>query len=258
VLNSLISKCDYRLFAVLRCLCNHTEIIKLDRYEYFLVAKFVTIREIVVMNILKQATAFALVTTIISCQTAQKETAIKKMNNIQSLSGGQWEAKAMIKSYDTGDASVVSLDVIARKPQHMRMEVTTSMGIALASIAMKESDIEYILPKQKKYFFGLVTERSMYSALNVKVDPRILSAAFFETSYPKWECQADNGLLMTCKTPEGVELKWERSEGISKRISIVGKKFEVQVQIKKFLEKTEFPDELWNLKVPSDFKHLKL
>jgi len=198
-----------------------------------------------------------LINVIISCQSFQKKS-VKDKTDIQALSGGQWEAKAMIKSFDSGEASVVTLDVVARKPQHMRLEVTTSLGIALASIAMKENDIEYILPKQKKYFHGAVTEKSMYSALKVKVDPRILSAAFFETSYPKWECQADNGLIRSCKTPEGIELTWQREEGQSKRVSIVGQSFEVQVQIKKFAEKSEFSDDLWNIKVPSDFKKYKL
>lgn len=198
-----------------------------------------------------------MVNLIISCQTVSKKAA-KEKSDFQSITGGQWEAKAMIKSYDTGEASVVTLDVIAQKPQHMRMEVTTSLGIALASIAMKENDIEYILPKQKKFFHGSVSEKSMYSALKIKVDPRILSAAFFETSYPKWECQADNGLISNCKTPEGVELKWQREEGINKRISIISKSFEVQVQIKKFAEKSDFAEELWNIKVPEDFKQYKL
>lgn len=208
------------------------------------------------MKITQWISLFFITGLIVSCQTAQKGAS--KKSDIQALTGGQWEAKAMIKNYDSGDASVVTLDVLAKKPQHMRMEVTTSLGIALASVAMRENDIEYILPKQKKFYHGQVSEKSIYSALKVKMDPRILSAAFFETSYPKWECQADNGLISSCITPEGVELKWMRENGVSKRVSIIGRNFEVQVQIKKFAEKSEFSDEVWTIKAPANFKQFKL
>lgn len=208
------------------------------------------------MKITKWVLLFFIANLIISCQTAQKGAS--KSSDMQALTGGQWEAKAMIKNYDSGEASVVTLDVLAQKPQNMRMEVTTSLGIALASVAMKENNIEYILPKQKKFYKGTVSEKSMYSALKVKVDPRILSAAFFETSYPKWECQADNGVISSCMTPEGVELKWMREEGVSKRVSIVGRNFEVQVQIKKFAEKSDFAEDVWTIQPPANFKQFKL
>ena len=195
---------------------------------------------------------------LISCQSLKKGEAPKKWD-IQSLSGGQWEAKAMIKNNESGEASVVTLDIIAKKPQNMRMEVTTSLGIALASVAMKDSEIEYVLPKQKKYFHGPVSEKSIQPALKVKVDPRILSAVFFETPYPSWECQADHGMMSECKTPEGVMLKWERDDsGTSKRISILGRNFEVQVQIKKFVDKQDFNEDLWSIKAPPEFKQYKL
>lgn len=208
------------------------------------------------MKITKWISLFFIASLVISCQTAQKKAS--KPSDMKTLNGGQWEAKAMIKNYDSGEASVVTLDVLAQKPQNMRMEVTTSLGIALASVAMRDNNIEYILPKQKKFYHGPVSEKSMYSALKVKVDPRILSAAFFETSYPKWECQADNGLINSCKTPEGVELKWMREEGVSKRVSIVGRNFEVQMQIKKFAEKSDFSEDVWSIQPPANFKQFKL
>lgn len=138
------------------------------------------------------------------------------------------------------------------------MEVTTSLGIALASVAMRDSEIEYVLPKQKKYYHGPVSEKSIQPALKVKVDPRILSAVFFETPYPSWECQADHGMMSECKTPEGVLLKWERDDsGMSKRISILGRNFEVQVQIKKFVDKQDFNEDLWSIQAPPEFKQYK-
>lgn len=200
---------------------------------------------------------FISMSVLISCQSFYKSEPPVEID-IQKVVGGQWEAKAMIKNRVSGEAHVVNLDVLAKKPQNMRMEVTTSLGAALASIAMKENNIECLLPKQKKFFYGPVSEKSIYAALKIKVDPRILSAAFFETSYPEWDCQADDGFISFCKTPEGVELEWEREEEQSKRIVILGQDFEVQIQIKKFIERSDFPETVWKVKVPSGFKQIKL
>ncbi len=193
---------------------------------------------------------------ITSCQSLKKEAPVILTPGTPQI--GQWEAKAMIKSLETGEASVVSLDVIGQKPNPMRMEVTTSLGIALASIVMKSDEVEYLVPKQKKYYHGPVSESALMPVLKIKVDPKVISAAFFEDSYPNWDCKADNGILSVCQTPEGVQLKWDREDPGSKRISISSSKFDVQVQIKKYTSKTEFPVSALELKVPDSYKQYKL
>lgn len=191
-----------------------------------------------------------------SCQSLKKEEPIVLQPGAPQV--GQWEAKAMIKSMETGEASVVTLDVIGQKPTPMRVEVTTSLGIALASILMKAEEVEYIIPKQKKYYHGPLSETSLLPVLKIKVDPRILSAAFFEEAYPQWSCQADHGLLSMCQIADGVQLKWDREDPASKRVSISSPNFDIQVQIKKYTAKAEFPKNALELKVPESYKKYKL
>lgn len=187
---------------------------------------------------------------------------MRKEKPAEILSGtakyGQWEAKAMIKNRETGEASIVSLDVLAQKPNPIRVEVTTSLGMALASVVIKESEIEYLIPKQKKYYQGPISELSLVPVLNIKVDPRLLGAAFFETAYPDWECQADGGLLESCSAPGGVQLKWERESSNDRRVSISGPAFEVQIQTKKFIEKETLSANAFALKVPGSYKKYRL
>ena len=171
---------------------------------------------------------------------------------------GQWEAKAMIKSHQTGDASIVSLDVMAQQPQPMRVDVTTSLGISLASIVIKDDQIEYVLPKQKKYYQGPVSEGSLQPILKIKVDPKILAAAFFETSYPQWNCAAEGGALMNCATPDGVQIKWIREPQSPKTVFVTSPDFDVQIQVKSFAAKNEIPASALVLKIPENFKKYKL
>lgn len=192
----------------------------------------------------------------VGCQSTRKK--IEGELTKGSASVGQWSAKAMIKSHESGDASIVSLDVLAQQPQPMRVDVTTSMGMALASIVIKEDEIIYIVPKQKKYYQGPVNEEALFPVLKIKVDPKFLSAALFETSYPDWKCSAESGAITDCSTPEGVQLKWERESGVTKTVFINGAKYDVQIQVKSRNIKSQFPDGALSLKIPETYKKYKL
>lgn len=191
-----------------------------------------------------------------ACQTFRKAEPLEAVTSATIV--GQWEAKAMIKSRETGDASIVSLDVLAQKPNPMRVEVTTSLGVALASILIKESEVEYIVPKQKRYYSGPLSETALLPVLKIKVDPKILTAALFETSYPDWQCKATEGIIEDCSTPDGVQLKWEREAQNKKRVSITSPLYDVQIQVKKYESKPVFPQNALVLKVPDSYKKYKL
>lgn len=192
-----------------------------------------------------------------ACQTFKNKSS-NSLNNTNQASLNQWDAKAMIKNLETGEASVVSLDVLGIKPQNLRMEVTSTLGIALASIVIKGQNVEYILPKQKRYYHGSSSDLALYPALKIKVNPSILSTLFFEEPYPQWDCQADNGLLVACETPEGLKIKWERENDLAKRILVNGPLYEVQVQIKNHKIRNEVPEKAWVINIPTEFKKYRL
>lgn len=164
----------------------------------------------------------------------------------------------MIKSHETGDASIVTLDVLAQQPQPMRVEVTTSLGISLASIVVKENEIEYVLPKQKRYYQGPVSDAALFPVLKIKVDPKVLAAALFEASYPDWQCMAEAGVIANCSTPDGLQIKWEREGQLMKTVFINSPAFDVQIQVKSFTAKPEFPSSALALKIPDTYKKYKL
>lgn len=193
---------------------------------------------------------------VVSCQSLKKEVPNVKDSRLPLV--GQWEAKTMIKSMETGEASIVNLDLLGQSPDLMRLEVTTSLGIALASVVLKTESIEYFLPRQKKYYHGVISDTALFPILKIKVDPKLLLAAFFEKSYPNWACKADNGMIESCTTSEGVLLKWDREDKLVQRIIITSPAFEVQIQIKKYTEKSAFPEKALLLKVPDSYKRFEL
>ena len=78
---------------------------------------------------------------------------------------GQWEAKAQVKDLEKNKTETVSLEVIAQKDHALRMEVNGTMGIHVASLLMKNSDISYAIHTQKRFIyfrsgFGKISETS--------------------------------------------------------------------------------------------------
>jgi len=49
---------------------------------------------------------------------------------------------------------IVYVDVTAQRPKNFRLEVTTSLGIHLASFARKGRRVTYLLTRQKRYRAG--------------------------------------------------------------------------------------------------------
>lgn len=189
------------------------------------------------------------------CQTLHKSAGDKIS---KSSPVGQWSAKAMIKSHETGDASIVTIDILAQQPQPMRLDVTTTIGVALASIVIKDDQIEYIVPKQKKYYRGPVDPAALFPVLKIKVDPKLFSAALFEASFPDWNCAGEGGVINNCQTPEGVQIRWEREANVTKTVFINSSSYDVQIQVKSRNAKSQFPDGALALKIPESYKKYKL
>jgi hypothetical protein len=171
----------------------------------------------------------------------------------------QWENKAMIKNTKTGEANVINLDIIAKKPFPMRAEVTSSMGFHLASIVIQEGEIQFLLPKSKKYFSGGLSSKSLRPILNLNLDPRLSIGALFMEPFPDWKCEAESGQLKTCKTSDGDQIVWMPKAGDSGyRVEINGENYESQFQIKPPKVDPIIKDSTFVLKIPDGFKSYTL
>lgn len=190
------------------------------------------------------------------CQSLKKEEVPLAAGS--SPQQAQWETKTMISDKVSGKSHILNLDVLARKNEIMRLEVSTTLGLSLASILIEKGNIKYILPRQKRYFSGPLNSEALKPVLNVALDPRLLNAAFFEESYPDWSCQADHGLIVKCQLPEGVSVAWDRQNSGAKKVIIMAPQFELQMQTTKFQEKKELPKSIGTLSIPSSFKQLLL
>lgn len=169
---------------------------------------------------------------------------------------GQWEAKAQIKNLQTGKADTISLDVMSVRDQALRMEVSGTLGVHVASFLMKDSDVSYSIHTQKKFFSGAVSEKSLRPMLKADIDPRWLYSIFFDVPLKGWTCVGDP--IEKCQRSDGTKVQWSERSGEKKRITISNPQFELQVLVKSFVTKVQSPDKAFSLEAPESYKRYKL
>lgn len=175
---------------------------------------------------------------------------------------GQWEAKAQVKDLEKNKTNSVSLDVSAEKDRALRMEVTGTLGVSVASFLLKENEVSYAIHTQKRFVSGPASEKSMGPLLNVNVDPRWLYNVFFDEpiANKNWSCTKDpEGLVQNCeRLQDGMKIVWSERQSERKRVTISNSQFELQILVKGFQPKVQSPEKVYSLSAPDSYKRYKL
>lgn len=175
---------------------------------------------------------------------------------------GQWDAKAQIKDLTQQKSNSFSLQVMAEKNRVLRMEITGTMGISVASLLLKGDEISYAIHRQKKFISGIASEKALAPLLNVNLDPRWLYAIFFDEAIPEknWSCQkgADLKIEKCIRAQDGFTIQWSERNGENKRVTLSNAKFELQVLVKNFMTKVQSPERAYSLSPPEGYKRYKL
>lgn len=197
----------------------------------------------------------------IACTSIEKKAEVPEAPILTSTSKYfQWEAKALIKNTDTGEANILNLDIVGQKPFPIRIEANTSLGIHLASILILEKEVQFLLPNSKKFYSGPMSAKSLAPILNVALDPRLIVAALFDESFPDWSCEAQEGKIVRCDTLNKDKIEWFREkEDPGKRVEIKGVNYESQFRFEDQKEISSIKESAFVLKVPKNYRkyHLK-
>lgn len=169
---------------------------------------------------------------------------------------GQWEAKAQLRDFEKGTTNNLSLEVMAYRDQALRMEVTGPLGVHVASVLLKGSDIKYAAHTQKRFFSGPVSESSLRPILRADLDPRWLYGVFFDEPLNGWKCEGDP--IEKCEKANLATILWSERNGEKKRITIKNPKFELQILVKDFTTKVQSPERIFSLESPENYKRYKL
>jgi hypothetical protein len=179
---------------------------------------------------------------------------------------GHWETKVLIKDLKNAKNNAVSIDFVALRPDRLRAEVTGPMGISVATLAMNKDQISYALHLQKKFYHGVISDRSLGPLFQVRLHPRMLLYVLFDDPFPSsgWNCEKDEqGLVKECKSKtsdpaQQTTVRWMDRNGESKRIVILRADSEVQIFVKSFSTKVESDPGIFTLTAPASYKSYQI
>lgn len=193
---------------------------------------------------------------VVGCQTLPKEATVA---GASGSAEGQWRAKALVRNLRTGDESVLDLDVIAKEPSWLRMEITGPFGVHLASIALTSGEVRYVLSQEKRFVVTPAGSDAFARLVPVRISPTALLALLFDRGLPgvEWRCDSGpkNQLATQCRhLRENVMVQWmERSE-LSRRIKIFAREAEIEMVINQAKSKVDMKPESFKLQAPNGFK----
>jgi hypothetical protein len=151
---------------------------------------------------------------------------------------GQWKTKALIRDIKNSKSNTLSIDFVAIKPDLLRAEVSATLGLSVASLAINKNKVTYAIHTQKKFYQGVISDQSMGPLLQVKMNPRVLFYVLFDQPLPAsaWNCRlSGDGLPETCESKNSdFKILWTERNGETKRVTIQRAEFEIQVYVKSF------------------------
>ncbi len=179
-------------------------------------------------------------------------------NEYKDVQKGRWEAKALVRSTSKAKSNIVLLDIIAIKPDKMRLEVHSTMGIHVASLAMNSNEAQLLLPTKKQFYSGSADASLLQPILGVSLDPKLLLKVLFRENIdlPDWKCEKNKkDFLSKCQNIAKQEsVSWQDgSEGTS-LVRVSSKSYDIQIQLKSFSTKVQESEQLFKLTVPNGYK----
>lgn len=172
-----------------------------------------------------------------------------------------WKARTLIRDKVKKKSQVVFSQIFAQRPDQLRIDMTTSLGIHVASIAMNSNTLSCLIPPQKLYVTGNNTKEVLERAVSISVSPTIIMNLLFdiEPKEPGWSCERDRkGLLMSCEKGEHLKILWANRELARKSVQIITPKAELQFDLSSFQPNVELNQKQFQLKPPRGFKIRRL
>lgn len=195
------------------------------------------------------------------CQSARKSepTVTGSIGSAQ----GQWRGKALVRNWRQGKNAVLDMDILAREPSQLRMEITGSFGVHVASVALNGGEVSYILTQERRFVSAPATGAALSRLVPVRIPPAALLAVMFERDLPEaeWKCdrEAATKLPTFCAHKTGdVAVKWLERNGRNRRLKISAKEADIEMVLDEAKSKVEMNSDAFILAPPNGYKKEKL
>jgi hypothetical protein len=180
----------------------------------------------------------------------------------QEVQAGKWEANVLIRDKVKHKSYILNFDIVAKRPYDVRIEMTTPLGMHVGSLTLNKDKIAYILPKEKRYYSGVPSAKSLKPILGTEFEPKLLVNLLFDLKPDAkvWSCESNKeGFLARCKHQrKSWIVEWKKRSGPRKSVFVKMKQAKIQLNFHTFEETSEIPSQTFVLTAPKGYKKFQL
>ena len=207
-----------------------------------------------VASVVPALALFSLV-SLSGCSSSPTKTVTGEVGH----SEGQWRGRALLRNLKTTKSNTLTIDILAREPSQLRMEISAAFGVRVASLAMNGNDVFVELTQQKRFLTTSATSGGLSRVIPVRIPPKALMAVLFDRPLPKSEWNCDSYIMtklpVECEhRTDGVTVKWLERKALTRRIKITTTESEIEMVIDEAKSKVQFNDDAFKLEAPEGFK----
>jgi hypothetical protein len=189
--------------------------------------------------------------TVVSCSTGpsvRQDQADK----------GEWEARVLVKNRKQAKSFLVNVDFVAVRPGKMRMDVTTPVGMHVASIALNDAVMTFVVPRKKAYYEGRATAQSFAKTLNFSFDPKLMMNILFDrpVQHKGWTCKSQDEVVSEC-SQGAFKIVWSNRTQKDKTVRVIHPQYQIELKFHNFNVPKSVKDELFTIHQPDGFNKLK-
>lgn len=167
------------------------------------------------------------------------------------------QSKAIIK--DQNESNSVKIEIALFPKKAIRMEITATLGVSVATVLMTPSEITYALHTTKQYATGPFNEKTLFPIFRKNIDPRILWRMINDQPMTNLNLKCtinSNSKPAKCIALDGTTFKWTYDDPPFKRIDITSNRFEMNwlFRDQSLLEASQ--NETFVLKKPESYQEI--
>ena len=172
----------------------------------------------------------------------------------------RFDSQAYYQDKKNGKNQQVTLEVVAKKNQKLRIDAKVVLGIHIATAVMTNDKLQVAVHPEKKYFEGPANPKTLQRTLGIPFYPLILHAMLYRQAFrgSGWSCSvAANGKVQKClQSPSGMTITWEDQEDAT-MVTADSKTFNLQWRILP-PENVEEKSGFFEVKVPDSYTKLAI
>lgn len=168
-----------------------------------------------------------------------------------------FDTKAQIKN--DSESNTVKIEIALLPKKAIRMEITATLGVSVATVLMTPNQITYALHSPKQFVIGPFHEKTLYPVFKKNIDPRILWRIINEQPFTNLNVNCSlnaESKPVVCNSTDGTTIKWTYEEYPRKRIDIISNRFEMNWIFKDLSLLNESQTETFVLKKPEDYQEI--